>query len=142
MFFIKLLFTIFTIISKTNEFYDLKYGNLLLKYYEEEGCLKEPVDEIKYPIDKYKDYILIILNTDNFPMEYSFDFNFFSSEIIYTNETGDETEEEEEYIYKRSFVCNGLCYKRKENSNFLINENNEITPDYDELNKNHLFLHL
>lgn len=137
MFFIKLLFTIFTIISKTNEFYDLKYGNLILKYYEDEGCLTKPVEEIMYPIEPDQDYTLMVLNTDNFPMIYSFDFNFFSSEIIYTNATGDESEEDEEYIYKRSFVCNGLCYKRIENSDILIRDDDELTPDYDELNRDH-----
>ena len=127
---IKLIFSIFTIISKTNEFYDLKYGNIILNYYKKQDCLNQPEKEIVIPVQIGDNNNLTVLNNESFPITYSYDFNFFSSEIIYSNEL---EEEEEEDVYKRSFICNGLCYKRLENTDILIDQNNELTSNYEDL---------
>ena len=137
MSFIKLIFSIFTIISKTNEFYDLKYGNIILHYYKQKGCLNQPEKEIVYPVEIGGDHNLTVLNNESFPITYSYDFDFFSSEIIYSNES--EEEDEEEDVYKRSFICNGLCYKRFENTDILIDQDNELTPDYEELDEKYKY---
>ena len=130
---ITFLFSLFILINKTKEYYNLKYGNILLDYYKEEYCINSPVKRIKYPINE-TEYITV-LNSEGYSKNYDFSFDFFSSSIYYTNETGEEKEDEKNTTYKRSLNCNGLCYKRQENSDILMDPDDLLVgyyPDLDE----------
>ena len=131
MFIITFLFSLFLLFQKTIEFYNLKYGHIILDYYNTEDCVNKSIDKIVYStIDEDN---LTILNSENEIKQYEYSFDFFSSQIYYTNETGEESDEEKEYIYKRAFVCNGLCNKRQDNSDILLSSGN-FMGDYQELN--------
>ena len=132
MFIIQLLFPIFILIKKTLAFYNLKYGNIILDYYNTKDCVNNSIDQIIIPTIDDKGKViktLKVLNSEGEIVEYEYSFDFFSSQIYYTNETGDETEEEQEYIYKSAFICNGLCIKRQAGSDILV-ERDTNTPSF------------
>ena len=126
---------IFILINKTKEYYNVKYGNILLDYYAEEYCINSPVKRIKYPINE-TEYITV-LNSEGYPIKYEFSFDYFSSSIYYTNETGEE--DEEDPIYKRSLNCNGLCYKRQENSDILMDPEDQLVGYYPNLTEKYKY---
>lgn len=132
---ITFLFLLFILNKKTLEYYNLKYGNILLDYYEEEYCTNSPSKRIKLPIDE-TEYITV-LNSEGFPMNYEFSFDFFSSSILYTNKSEDE--EEDDNTYKRTLNCNGLCYKRQANSDILMNPDEELVGYYKNLDQKYNF---
>ena len=133
-----ILFSIFTIFQKTKEYYSLRYGNIILDYYDSVDCLNKSIDRVLYPVPENRKNITI-LNSDSELKSYFYSFDFYSSEIKYTNGTGDEDEEEEEYLYKRSFICNGLCLKRYNNSDILVTPDTTFAPSYSELSDNYRF---
>ena len=127
-----ILLLILTIISKTKEYYNLKYGNVIVDYFDKEDCINKSIERVLYPVPENP--TLTILNKDDELMSYNYDFDFHSNTILYTNGTGDESEEEKEYLYKRTFVCNGICFKRQNNSDILVPPDTSLAPSYEELN--------
>ena len=109
-----------------NNFYMLRYGHLLMNYYDNELCTNN-FDQVIYPVTEYDE--LNIINSkwaDN--LEYSFDY--FASQIYYYNE---DEEEEEEDSHSGAFVCNGVCYKRLPESDILVDHDSELTQyDYED----------
>ena len=135
MSFIKLFFSLLILIKKSIEYYNLKYGNIILDYYDESDCLGNFSSRVRYPIEDNEE--IKVLNSEGFVNSYSYDFDFFSSSIIYTDGTGEEDEEED--VYKRSFICNGLCYKRQNNSDILVDPDTILAPDYNEESQDKLY---
>ncbi len=135
MSFIKLFFSLLILIKKSIEYYNLKYGNIILDYYDESDCLGNYSSRVRYPIEDNEE--LKVLNSEGFVNSYSYDFDFFSSSIIYTDGNGEEDEEED--VYKRSFICNGLCYKRQNNSDILVDPDTILAPDYNEESQDKLY---
>ena len=87
MFTINILLMILFPFSKN--FYMLRYGHLLMNYYENMSCIGD-FTQIIYSVPENEE--LIILNasrTDSF----GYSFNYFASQIYYNKE--DEEEEEE-----------------------------------------------
>ena len=114
------------------EFYNLKYGHLIVNYYSNEYCTNDYSEQIVYDIPDNDE--IKVLNKDGNLESYGYSFNFFSSSIFYTNGTEDEEEDENDYIVKKSFLCNGICNKRKSNSDILVDPGTEIIEDYQDLN--------
>ena len=103
-------------------FYMLRYGHLLMNYYENELCINN-FSQVIYPVTEYDE--LKIINSKWYDsLEYSFDY--FSSQIYYNK--GDE-EEEEEDSHSGAFVCTGVCYKRLPGSDILVDPDAELTND-------------
>ena len=134
---IKLFFLIFILIKKSIEYYNLKYGRLIIYYYNEADCLNNYTDRVSYPINETEE--ITILNSEGFLKNYSFDFDFFSSSIIYTDGEEDEEDEENEDIYKRSIICNGLCYKRQNDSDIFVSSDTKLALFYDDYSKDRLY---
>ena len=135
MFITQLLFQIFILIPKVFAFYNLKYGNIILDYYNTKDCVNNSIDQIIIPTIDDKGKViktLKVLNSEGELVEYEYSFDFFSSQIYYTNETGDETEEEKQYIYKSAFICNGLCVKRQANTDILVERDTNVPRFYPE----------
>jgi len=102
-------------------FYSLRYGNILMNYYENEGCINN-FSQVIYPVTEYNE--LKIINSKWYDyLEYSFDY--FSSQIYYYK--GDE--EEGEDSHSGSFVCTGVCYKRLPDSDILVDFDSVLTND-------------
>ena len=135
MLFTKFLFSLFLLILKTYEYYNLGVGKFILNYYDNPNCFNDYTEQIIYPIDTYNysfDYTLYVLNSEGEVKPYKFYFDFFSSQINYSNDTGEENDEEdEEYIYKRGFVCTGNCIKRPYNSDILLNLDHNSNYNYE-----------
>ena len=63
MFFSKFFLTIILIMNKTIQYYKLKYGRLVLNYYDNENCLNNINETIEYPISNDEDENeLLVLN--------------------------------------------------------------------------------
>ena len=112
-----------------NNFYMLRYGHLLMNYYNEESCTNNFTQIVYSVIDEDK---LKILNASGETKNYSYSFNYFASQIYYNNV--EEEDEEEDSQDGGAFVCNGACYKRASNSDILIEPNTENDYSYSELN--------
>ena len=139
---ITLLIPFFILFNKTIEYYNLKYGYIYLDYYGEEYCKNSPVKKIKYPIKDTEN--ITVLNSDGIPLNCEFSFDYFSSSIYYTNklvelEEEENEEEEEENFYKRVLNCNGLCYKRQEKSDILMDPEEQIAPHYEYLDNKYKY---
>ena len=134
---IKLLFYILAIISKTKQFYDLKYGSLNISYYNDSECKKEK-KEINYRVNPKEDKIITVLNEEDEVIDYPYDFDFFSGEIYYFDPEEDNQDEEN---IKGSLLCNGNCYfRRPNNSEFVIvNSNNENEDNFNNLKENYRY---
>ena len=126
---------------------------MILNYYDNPNCFNNYKKQIIYPInkeDKEFSQKLIILNSEGVD-EYDFSFDFFSSQIYYTKEIEEENDEEndeandeeseEENIYKKGFVCNGLCIKRRNYSDILLDPDfkEETEIDYDNENSRYKY---
>jgi hypothetical protein len=135
MSFIQLLLHILPLIAKTIQFYDVKFGRLNVSYYRNDDfCSMNPIGEAIYEVDpENEDRNIFILNEEKGKIEYSYDFNFFSGEIFYY----DESEEEEEV--QGSLLCNGNCYKRREGSDIILGPNEENNQDYETLNSEYQY---
>ena len=92
MFIIQLLFQIFILIQKTHAFYNLKYGNIILDYYNTKDCVNNSIDQIIIPTIDDKGKViktLKVLNSEGeiVEYEYSFDFDYLNKtslvDIIY-----------------------------------------------------------
>jgi len=123
MFTINILLIILFPFSKN--FYMLRYGHLLMNYYENMSCIGNFI-QINYSVpDNEELKILNVNGTDIF----GYSFNYFASQIYYNKR--DENEEEESQD-GGSFVCNGACYKRAPNSDILVEpDSNHDENDYE-----------
>ena len=129
MSYIKYIFIIIIIFNKTLQYYKLKYGRLILNYYNNEMCVNRINETIEYPIsDDEEENELLVLNEDNLLVRYPFSFDFFASEISYSNSTGED--DEEENVYKRSLLCNGICNKRQASSDIILDPEIKLVGDY------------
>jgi len=120
MFIINILLIILFPFSKN--FYMLRYGHLLMNYYENILCIGN-FTQINYSVPDNEE--LKILNANGNESSFGYSFNYFASQIYYNKE---DEEEEEESQDGGSFVCNGACYKRAPNSDILV----EPDSNYDE----------
>ena len=129
--------------NKTIQYYKLKYGRLVLNYYDNENCLNNINETIEYPISNDEDENeLLVLKEDNLAKNYPFSFDYFSSTIFYSNSTGDDEDDDDDFdddddddkkkkkTYKRSLTCNGLCYKRLDNSDIILPPDTQLIGDY------------
>ena len=129
MSYIKYIFIIIIIFNKTLQYYKLKYGRLILNYYNNEMCVNRINETIEYPIsDDEEENELLVLNEDNLLVRYPFSFDFFASEISYSNSTGED--DEEENVYKRSLLCNGIYNKRQASSDIILDPEIKLVGDY------------
>jgi hypothetical protein len=86
-------------------------------------------ETIEYPIsDDEEENELLVLNEDNLLVRYPFSFDFFASEISYSNSTGED--DEEENVYKRSLLCNGIYNKRQASSDIILDPEIKLVGDY------------
>ena len=129
MSFIEFIFLIIIIIPVSKDFYNLKYGHLYMYYFSNSNCQNDYETLVTYSIPDNEDYIRV-LNTESNIVNYSYSFDYFSSQIYYGDS---DNEDDEEEAYKSAFVCNGNCYKRKRNSDILVDPDT-ISADYEELN--------
>ena len=141
MFNITFLFSIFILIQKTIEYYNLRYGHIIINYYNTTDCINNSVDQIIYPTiddDGNIQNTLNILNKDgNISKNYEYSFDFFSSQIYYTRISEEETDDEDN-IDKRAYVCNGLCIKRYNGSDIIV-EPDLTNASYEELNETYQY---
>lgn len=137
MSFIKILLSFIILFPITKNFYMLKYGHIIMNYYEYSECTGNKFDQVVISVPENEEF-LTILNNENNIVNYSYFFDYFSSQISYTNSTGEDDDDEEgedENIYTRAFMCNGNCYTRLDGSDILINPGEEISENkYEELN--------
>ena len=119
-----LLLILFTFVKN---FYMLRYGHLLMNYYNDESCINN-FDQIIYSVPDYDE--LTILKADGNTTNYSYSFNYFASQIYYNN--NEDEDEEEDSQDGGSFVCNGACYKRASDSDILLKPYSE--GNYTQLN--------
>jgi hypothetical protein len=47
-----ILLLILTIISKSKEYYNLKYGNIIVDYYNKEDCVNKSIERVLYPVQE------------------------------------------------------------------------------------------
>ena len=128
MSYIKYIFIIILIFNKTLQYYKLKYGRLIINYYNNEMCVNSINETIEYPIsDDEEENELLVLNEDNLMVRYPFSFDFFASEISYSNSTDDEDDKGD--VYKRSLLCNGICNKRQ-SSDIILDPETKLVGDY------------
>ena len=131
MFAINILLIILFPFSKN--FYMLRYGHLLMNYYENMPCIGN-FKQINYSVPDNEE--LKILNA-NGTKDFGYSFNYFASQIYYNNEDEEEDEEEESQD-GGAFVCNGACYKRAPNSDILVKpDSNYDEKDYESLSDNY-----
>ena len=132
-----ILLSILTLISKTKEYYNLKYGNVIVDYFDKEDCINKSIERVLYPVPENP--TLKVVNIEDELLSFNYDFDFYSNIILYTNGTGEEGEYEKKYLYKRTFLCNGLCFKRQINSDILVPPDTTFPPLYYELNDEYLY---
>ena len=109
-------------------FYMLRFGHLLMNYYEDESCTNN-FTQIVYSIPDNEN--LTILNA-NGTEDFGYSFNYFASQIYYNKD--EEDDEEEDLQDVGAFVCNGVCYKRAPNSDILVEPNTKNNEyEYDTL---------
>ena len=70
----------------------------------------------------------MVLKEDNSIEAYTFSFYYFSSSISYSNSKGND-DEDDEYTYKRSITCNGICYQRSEHSDIILQPDTDTKSD-------------
>ena len=136
MFNTKFLFLIFLLIQKTLEYYNLRYGHIVINYYNTTDCINKSYDQIVYPtIDDKGDLqntLKIINKYENASDNYEYSFDFFSSQIYYSKITEEEDDDDEED--KKAYICNGLCIKRYSGSDIILDPSQNYST-YNELNE-------
>jgi len=104
-------------------FYMLRYGHLLMNYYENISCIGDYNQTIYSVPDNEELFILNANGTEIF----GYSFNYFASQIYYNSGNDDEEEESQD---GGAFVCNGVCYKRAPDSDILAEPDSNYTEDY------------
>ena len=122
LFFICLL----NILNFSLQYYDMKYGYIIMNYYTTKDCVGQIIQQVKYSIEKQK--LLYFLNSASNIVSYSYSFDFFSTTVYYSK-TEDDLEEDDDT--RRGLLCNGLCYARQKDSDILVPQEVEFAPEYE-----------
>jgi len=130
--FFQKIYLFFNIIIFSFQYYDMKFGHLFMNYYTAKDCIGEPNKTVSYSIED--EDVLYLLNSESIIVARPFSFDFFSTTIYYSS-TEDEEESEDDDT-RRGILCNGLCYKRQEEADILVDSSTSLAPDFDEESEN------
>ena len=119
------------VIKISLQYYDMKFGHIYMNYYNTTDCVGPPIQNVTYSIENEK--VLYVLNSASNIVAYPFSFDFFSTTIYYSFTEGEDDDDEDDS--RRAFLCNGLCYARRENADILVGSYVELAPSYEEEGK-------
>ena len=126
-FFLK-IYLFFNFFNFSFQYYDMKFGHLFMNYYNNKDCIGSPNKTVSYSIEDNK--VLYLLNSQSIVVSRNYSFDFFSTTIYYSSTEDEEDSEDDDT--RRGLLCNGLCYKRQEGTDILVDSSTELSPDYEE----------
>ena len=119
------------VIKISLQYYDMKFGHIYMNYYNTTDCVGPPIQNVTYSVEN--ETVLYVLNNASNIVAYPFSFDFFSTTIYYSFTEGKDDDDEDDS--RRAFLCNGLCYARRENTDILVGSYVELAPSYEEEGK-------